>query len=153
MIFSDYVILKTMLFISPRCRYHQVLVGATRWRFKSSRAHYVAASLDGLLFFRKKSRSAHLLGCKRPREGSLSLPPFCGCAPAARAFQSFFQKTKKSFSSPYKTGKAYALPVFVFSLFTNPWGIIKIIKYAQPVPRFWHYIKKGRCGTRHIVFQ
>ena len=27
--------------------------------------------------FRKKSRSAHLLGCKRPCNGSLSLPTFC----------------------------------------------------------------------------
>ena len=26
----------------------------------------------------KKSRSAHLFGCKRPRDGSLSLPTFCG---------------------------------------------------------------------------
>ena len=31
-----------------------------------------------LLLFRKKSRSAPLLGCKRPRDGSLSLPTFCG---------------------------------------------------------------------------
>ena len=30
---------------------------------------------------RKKSRSARLLSCKRPRNGSLSLPTFCGCAP------------------------------------------------------------------------
>ena len=28
--------------------------------------------------FRKKLRSAHLLSCKRPRDGSLSLPTFCG---------------------------------------------------------------------------
>ena len=28
--------------------------------------------------FHKKSRSAHRLGCKRPRDGSLSLPTFCG---------------------------------------------------------------------------
>ena len=27
---------------------------------------------------RKRSRSARLLGCKRPRDGSLSLPTFCG---------------------------------------------------------------------------
>ena len=31
-----------------------------------------------LLLFRKRSRSAHLLGCKRPRDGLLSLPTFCG---------------------------------------------------------------------------
>ena len=32
-----------------------------------------------LLLFRKRARSARLLGCKRPHNGSLSLPPFCGC--------------------------------------------------------------------------
>ena len=35
-------------------------------------AHAVAPPL------RKKARSAHLLGCKRPYDGSLSLPPFYG---------------------------------------------------------------------------
>ena len=30
------------------------------------------------------SRSVHLLGCKRPHNGSLSLPTFCGYAPSAR---------------------------------------------------------------------
>ena len=30
-----------------------------------------------LLLFRKKSRSANLFGCKRPHDGSLSLPTFC----------------------------------------------------------------------------
>ena len=30
-----------------------------------------------LLLFHKKSRSAHLLGCKRPHDDSLSLPTFC----------------------------------------------------------------------------
>jgi len=40
------------------------------------------ASLDWLpLLFRKKARSAHLFGCKRPHDGSLSLPPFCDSAP------------------------------------------------------------------------
>ncbi len=29
------------------------------------------------LLFHKKSRSARLLGCKRPHDGSLSLPTFC----------------------------------------------------------------------------
>ena len=29
----------------------------------------------------KKARSAHLFGCKRPHDGSLSLPPFCNSAP------------------------------------------------------------------------
>ena len=31
-----------------------------------------------LLLFRKRSRSARLLDCKRPRRGSLSLPTVCG---------------------------------------------------------------------------
>ena len=34
-----------------------------------------------LLLLRKRSRSARLLGCKRPRDGSLSLPPFLRVAP------------------------------------------------------------------------
>ena len=37
-----------------------------------------------LLLIRKKARLVHLLGCKRPRDGSLSLPPFCDEAPVAR---------------------------------------------------------------------
>ena len=36
------------------------------------------------LLFRKRARSARLLGCKRPRDGSLSLPPFCGCLRSKR---------------------------------------------------------------------
>ena len=36
--------------------------------------------------FRKKSRSARLFGCKRPHDGSLSLPPFCDrAAPVGRS--------------------------------------------------------------------
>jgi len=31
-----------------------------------------------LLLFRKRSRPAYLLGCKRPRNGSLSQSTFCG---------------------------------------------------------------------------
>ena len=37
-----------------------------------------------LLLIRKKARLVHLLGCKRPRNGSLSLPPFFDEAPVAR---------------------------------------------------------------------
>ena len=36
------------------------------------------------LLFRKRSHSARLLGCKRPHNGSLSLPSFCGCACGAK---------------------------------------------------------------------
>ena len=34
--------------------------------------------------YRKKARSARLLGCKHPRDGSRSLPPFCECACGAK---------------------------------------------------------------------
>ena len=46
---------------------------ATTFLLKSHRLTHAVAPP-----FRKKSRSAHLLGCKRPRDGSLSLPTFCG---------------------------------------------------------------------------
>ena len=36
------------------------------------------------LLFRQKARSARLLGCKRPRDGSRSLPPFCECVCGAK---------------------------------------------------------------------
>ena len=38
---------------------------------KSPLTHFAASPL------RKRSRSVRLLGCKRPRDGSLSLPTFC----------------------------------------------------------------------------
>ena len=41
--------------LSPRCHYHQVLVGATRWRFKSSCPHHQKAlktmNFQGFLVF------------------------------------------------------------------------------------------------------
>ena len=43
-------------------------------RFSLQEKHPLASLL---LLFRKKSRSAHLFGCKRPYDGSLSLPTFC----------------------------------------------------------------------------
>ena len=46
-----------------------------------------------LLLFRKKSRSAHLFGCKRPHNGLLSLPTFCDL----RGFRSIRQIAKISF--------------------------------------------------------
>ena len=55
---------------------------------KSERAHAAAPP------FRKRSRSARLLGCKRPRDGSQSLPTFCGL----RGFNPHQRKDKKSFS-------------------------------------------------------
>lgn len=46
-----------------------------------------------LLLFRKKSRSAHLFGCKRPHDGSLSLPIFC----ELRGFKSTRRNTQNIF--------------------------------------------------------
>ena len=43
-----------------------------------------------LLLFRKKSRSARLLGCKRPRNGSLSLPTFCGLCVQRNGYTKIF---------------------------------------------------------------
>ena len=42
--------------------------------------HKKSVTRSTVLLFRKRSRSARLLGCKRPRDGSLSLPTFYGCA-------------------------------------------------------------------------
>ena len=47
------------------------------------------------LLFRKRSRSARLLGCKRSRDGSLSLPPFCGCACGAKISKLFTLPTSR----------------------------------------------------------
>ena len=69
----------------------QVHVRATSCRFKSCYLHHVEAKftllrlfyaksrphVSLLLLFHKKSRSAYLFGCKRPHDGSLSLPTFC----------------------------------------------------------------------------
>ena len=59
------------------CHLDQVVVDfvsfATTFLLKSHRLTHAVAPP-----FRKKSRSAHLLGPKRPRDGSLSLPTFCG---------------------------------------------------------------------------
>ena len=46
-----------------------------------------------ILLFRKKSRSARLFGCKRPHDGSQSLPTFC----KLRWFNSHFRKAEKIF--------------------------------------------------------
>ena len=48
-----------------------------------------------LLRYRKKSRSARLLGCKRPRDVSLSLPTFCEGAHYVRKSQSDMYLTAK----------------------------------------------------------
>ena len=65
--------LKRLLgFESPSLRH----VGAklVLLRFSLQEKHPTASLL---LLFRKKSRSAHLFGCKRPLNGSLSLTTFC----------------------------------------------------------------------------
>ena len=49
---------------------------------KSPLTHFAASPL------RKRSRSVRLLGCKRPRDGSLSLPTFCEKKEGARGGRS-----------------------------------------------------------------
>ena len=54
-------------------------------RLKSG--HFSYAPL--LLLFRKKAHSARLFGCKRPRDDSLSLPPFCDADAIAKLYRTF----------------------------------------------------------------
>ncbi len=49
--------------------------------------HFSYASL--LLLLRKKSRSARLLGCKRPHNNSLSLPTFCDFYSTVKLYRSY----------------------------------------------------------------
>ena len=74
-------------------RRRRQMSGTTKGRwFKWGRGSHVGASVKSLalflckkqsspktllLLFRKKARSIRLLACKRTRDGSLSLPPFC----------------------------------------------------------------------------
>ena len=69
-------VLATGCGFDPRHRHHVVadyVSFATTFLLKSHRLTHAVTPP-----FRKKSRSAHLLSCKRPRDGSLSLPTFCG---------------------------------------------------------------------------
>lgn len=61
-------------------------------RFSLQEKHPTASLL---LLFRKKSRSAYLFGCKRPHDGSLSLPAFCesqGVHPIAKMLKKSFMR-------------------------------------------------------------
>ena len=81
--------LKRLLgFESPSLRH----VGAklVLLRFSLQEKHPPASLL---LLFRKKSRSAYLFGCKRHRDGSLSLPAFC----ESQGFHPIAKMLKKSF--------------------------------------------------------
>ena len=60
------------LFCQRFPRRSKLCIACSDFLQKSERAHAAAPP------FRKRSRSARLLGCKRPRDGSLSLPTFCG---------------------------------------------------------------------------
>ena len=48
------------------------------------------------LLFRKKARAPHLFGCKRPHDGSLSLPPFYEYAFGVVASKPFGFATKNA---------------------------------------------------------
>ena len=72
---------------APRRRKLLIACGDFLFCEKSPFAHFTAPP------FRKKSRSAHLLGCKRPHYGSLLLPTFCGdCTSSFK----FFIKERES---------------------------------------------------------
>ena len=60
------------LFLRPLTHGSKLYIACSAFLQKSELTHAAAPP------FRKKSRSARLLGCKRPRCGSLSLPTFCG---------------------------------------------------------------------------
>ncbi len=78
--------------------------------------------------FRKKSRFARLLSCKRPRGGSLSLPTFCGYVGS-----NYPQKNRRSFLSPkfdpylfdtenaYKHGKQKMFESWGYSIDDSQW--------------------------------
>ena len=53
-------------------------VSSSRTPHRSQRRLSPPLALSVAPPLRKRSRSARLLGCKRPRNGSLSLPTFCG---------------------------------------------------------------------------
>lgn len=56
-----------------------------------------------LLLFRKKARSACLFGCKRPHNGTLSLPPFCEQAPCGAGCICFFiSRLRMEFELKYR---------------------------------------------------
>lgn len=68
---------------SPRPRRNEL----RSFRFFYSIKNQLPAPL--FLLFRQKSRSAHLLRCNRPRDGSLSLPTFCGFECISNHFAGF----------------------------------------------------------------
>ena len=100
------------------------------WVTTSRRAFWLAvflykntASLYRLpLLFRKRSRSAHLLACKRARDDSLSLTTFrdfCACG----AYISFWQvdppRSKVRFAPTYFLSKISHPPTSLLLLFRN----------------------------------
>ncbi len=69
------------------------------------------------LLFRKKSRLACLLGCKRPRDDSLPLPTFCAIVRCAR-WQTFylttFSRNSIRIPRPYCGGPFWFAAIFMF---------------------------------------
>ena len=64
--------------------------------------------IPSLLPLRKKSRAAHLLGCKRPRDGSLSLPIFCGYSPVPSPSEEGWKGQYKPYRLPCVRGAGLA---------------------------------------------
>lgn len=78
-------------FAAPPSRSQSILLAFALTRGNEVFTCENAAPSVGLpLLFRKKRRSAHLLGCKRPRDGSLSLFHFLRDAVRLRADRSIF---------------------------------------------------------------
>ena len=96
----------------PPPRRSKLYIACSDLFYKSERAHAAAPPL------RKRSRSARLLGCKRPRNGLLSLPTFCGL----REFNPHQQNTKNIFFMRLRhtCGEQFALRSFFFFAAIRP---------------------------------
>ena len=74
-----------------------------------------------LLLFRKKARSARLLGCKRPHNDSLSLPPFCELRLRRNvSFLVGFSISEQAWLVPFFLLKSHALCLCLYFYLYNP---------------------------------
>ena len=80
-----------------------------------------------LLLFRKKSRSAHLFGCKRPHNGSLSLPTFC----ELRELHSISQNRGFFAKPPVRSFRSVSFPKKV--TLDSPARLLRLFKSSTPI--------------------
>ena len=109
-----------------------------------------------LLLFRKKSRSAHLFGCKLPHHGSLSLPTFCefeSSTPTSEnakiSFSCGLDATNKSEPcAGWRRVRIYCCCVFIFvRLIISPVSFLKGITAKKPLPshhKAWYNLQKPK---------